>query len=119
VRSRRAGERVKTSSTRYLARELRLPVSGYYRPVPEIDAWIRRRVRMCHWKQWQRTRKRVRHPLALGTGKRQAILTALSRKRHWHLSSTLATQTRMTNAWLERQKLLSVRAMWMKAHCYA
>ncbi len=25
-------------------------ISEYYRPVPEIDKWIRRRIRMCYWK---------------------------------------------------------------------
>ncbi len=71
-------------------------ISEYYRPVPEIDKWIRRRIRMCYWKQWRKTRTKVRHLLALGTSRRQAIFTALSRKGYWHLARTLATQTGMT-----------------------
>ncbi len=94
-------------------------ISEYYRPVPEIDKWIRRRVRMCYWKQWRRTRTKVRHLLALGTSRRQAIFTALSRKGYWHLSKTLATQSGMTNKWLRRQGLISVRDCWMKSHGYA
>ena len=94
-------------------------ISDYYRPVPELDQWLRRRLRMCFWKQWRRTRTRVRNLLVLGTGKRQAIFTALSRKSYWHLSKTLATQTGMTNAWLASQGLLSIRDLWMKAHGYA
>ncbi|BBE11030.1 hypothetical protein HH1059_10970 [Halorhodospira halochloris] len=57
--------------------------------------------------------------LALGTGKRHAILTALSSKSYWRLSRTLAMQTGMTNAWLANQGLISVRDQWMKAHGYA
>ena len=94
-------------------------ISDYYRPIPEIDSWIRRRIRMCHWKQWRRARTKVRHLLALGTWKREAILTAISRKSYWHLSKSLATQTGMTNAWLASQGLLSVRDLWLKAHGYA
>ena len=94
-------------------------ISDYYRPVPEIDKWIRRRIRMCYWKRWRKTRTKVRHLLALGTSRRQAIFTALSRKSYWHLSKTLATQTGMTNKWLQRQGLISVRDLWMKAHGYA
>jgi hypothetical protein len=60
--------------------------------VPEIDEWLRRRVRMCYWKQWRLVRTKVRHLLALGVGKRQAILTAISSKSYWRLSKTLATQ---------------------------
>jgi RNA-directed DNA polymerase len=94
-------------------------ISDYYRPVPEIDHWIRRRMRMCYWKQWRQARTKVRHLLALGTWKREAILTAISRKSYWHLSRTLATQTGMTNAWLASQGLISVRDLWLKAHDYA
>ena len=61
-------------------------------------------------------RTKVRNLLALGTSKRQAILTAISSKSYWHLSKTLATQTGMTNDWLKSQGLISVRALWMRAH---
>jgi RNA-directed DNA polymerase len=94
-------------------------ISQYYRPVPELDEWLRRRVRMCYWKQWRRTRTKVRHLLALGTGKRAAILTAISSKSYWHLSRTLATQTGMTNDWLQAQGVISIRSLWMKAQGYA
>ena len=93
-------------------------ISEYYRPVPEIDEWLRRRVRMCYWKQWRLVRTKVRRLLALGVGKRQAILTAISSKSYWRLSKTLATQVGMTNLWLKEQGLISVRALWMKAHGY-
>jgi RNA-directed DNA polymerase len=35
-------------------------ISEYYRPVQDIDDWVRRRLRMCHWKQWKRVRTKVR-----------------------------------------------------------
>lgn len=94
-------------------------ISDYYRPIPELDHWLRRRVRMCYWKQWRYVRTKVKNLLALGTGKRQAILTAISSKSYWHLSRTLATQTGMTNEWLRSQGLISIRDLWMKAHGYA
>ena len=110
-------------------------LSEYYRPTPELDEWIRRRLRMCYWKQWRRCRKRVRELLKLGVSERQAVLTALSRKSYWHLSRTMATQSGLTNAWLksqpsrrrdsppqggsdrrERQRLVSVRELWIAFH---
>jgi RNA-directed DNA polymerase len=94
-------------------------ISEYYRPVPEIDHWIRRRIRMCYWKQWRWARTKVRNLLALGTHRRQAVMTAISRKSYWHLSKTLATQTGMTNQWLASQGLISVRDLWIKAHGYS
>jgi RNA-directed DNA polymerase len=90
--------------------------SQYYRVIPEIDQWLRRRVRMCYWKQWRYARTKVRNLLKLGTFKRTAILTAISRKGPWHLSRTLATQTGMTNQWLKDQGLLSVKELWVNIH---
>jgi len=91
-------------------------ISHYYRPIPEIDHWLRRRVRMCYWKLWRYARTKVRNLLKLGTSKRTAILTAISRKGPWHLSRTLATQTGMTNKWLKDQGLLSVKELWVNIH---
>ncbi|TKB11152.1 group II intron reverse transcriptase/maturase [Desulforhopalus sp. IMCC35007] len=91
-------------------------IAEYYRPVPGIDEWIRRRVRMCYWKQWRYARTKVRNLLKLGTNKRHAILSALSRKSYWHMSRTLATQSGMTNLWLADQGLVSIKKLWSVIH---
>ena len=92
-------------------------LSQYYRPLPELEAWLRRRLRMCLWKQWRYVRTKVRALLKLGTAKKTALLTALSRKGPWPLSRTLATQTAMTNQWLsESLGLVSIRALWIALH---
>lgn len=93
-------------------------LSEYYRPIPELDEWLRRRVRMCYWKQWRHTRTKIGHLLALGVSKRTAVLTGISGKSYWHLSRSQATQTGMTNDWLQAQGLVSIRDLWMKAHGY-
>jgi RNA-directed DNA polymerase len=71
---------------------------------------------MCYWKQWRYARTKVRNLLKLGTSKRQAILTALSRKGPCHLARTLAAQTGMINKWLYGQELISVKEQWVKVH---
>ena len=45
-------------------------ISEYYRPIPEIDPWLRRRIRMCFWVQWRRRWTRIGNLLKLGVGKR-------------------------------------------------
>ena len=55
-------------------------IADYYRPIPGIDHWIRRRVRMCYWKQWRRPRTKVRELLRLGTSLSASIPVAMSRK---------------------------------------
>ena len=91
-------------------------IAEYYRPVPEIDHWLRRRLRMCYFKQWRRARTKVRELRKLGTSLQAAISVAISRKGPWHLSRTLATQTGMTNKWLMDQGLLSVKELWVHIH---
>ncbi len=56
-------------------------ISEYYRPIPELDEWLRRRVRMCYWKQWRLCRTKISHLLALGVDKWAAIVTGVSGKR--------------------------------------
>ncbi len=91
-------------------------ISEYYRPIPGIDEWLRRRIRMCYWKQWRYARTKVRNLLKLGTSKRHAIMTAISRRGPWHLARTMATQAGMTNKWLLEQGLISVKDQWVKIH---
>ena len=76
-------------------------ISEFYRPIPELDHWLRRRVRMCYFKQWRKTRTKVRKLLKLGASLNAAISVGLSCKGYWRLSRTLATQTGMTNQWLK------------------
>ena len=91
-------------------------ISEYYRPIPEIDAWLRRRARMCYWKQWRYARTKVRELLKLGTSLHAAISVAMSRKGPWRLSRTLATQTGMTNQWLKDQGFVLVKDLWVNIH---
>jgi len=91
-------------------------ISEYFSPVPLIDQWIRRRLRMCYWKRWRYTRTKVRELRKLGTSLKAAIFVGLSRKGPWRLSRTLATQTGMTNKWLKDQGLVSVKELWVNIH---
>ena len=80
----------------------------------ELDQWIRRRLRMCYWKQWKRPRTRIRNLLALGAPRDHAVATGLSRKGYWRLSKTLATHTGMDNKWFLRLGLVFLRYAWGK-----
>ena len=91
-------------------------ISGYYRPIPWIDHWLRRRIRMCYIKQWRRCRTKVRELTRLGCNLRLAISIGLSRKGPYRLAKTLATQSGMTNKWLKDQGLVSVKDLWVKIH---
>ncbi len=79
-----------------------------------LDQWLRRRIRMCYWKQWRRPRKRRRELLRLGVPRRQAIRHARSRKAYWHMAKTIASGVGLNNAWLQEQGLLSMKILWAK-----
>ena len=91
-------------------------IAEYYHPIPEIDHWLRRRLRMCYLKQWRKAKTKVRELRKLGTSLHAAIPVAISRKGPWRLAKTLATQTGMTNQWLKDQGLLSVKDLWVNIH---
>ena len=106
-------------------RELRLYIQGwinyyglseYYRPLPRLDEWIRRRIRMCYLKQWHKPRTRIRNLIKLGTRTRTAVSLGVSSKGPYRLARTLATHSGMTNKWLAQQGLVSVRELWIKFH---
>ena len=87
-----------------------------YNDAVELDHWLRRRIRMCYLKQWNRARKRIGELIKLGAPKYHAILTGLSRKGYWHLAKTLSTNMGLSNAHLEKQGLTSIRTLWIKIH---
>ena len=93
-------------------------ISQYYRPVPELDDWIRRRIRMCYWKQWRWVRTKIKHLLALGVSLKTAIQHGVSSKSYWHMARTPGLQQALSNAWLKAQGLVSVKGLWSKAQGY-
>ncbi|HEY8529832.1 MAG TPA: group II intron maturase-specific domain-containing protein, partial [Paenibacillaceae bacterium] len=54
-----------------------------------LDQWIRRRLRMCLWKQWKRVRTRYRELRALGVPEHLAHVMANSRRGPWEMSRNL------------------------------
>lgn len=106
---------------RELARYIRgwtnyFALSEYYRPLPGLDQWIRRRIRMCYLKQWRKARTRVRKLMQLGCTKESAVYLGASQKGYYRLAKTLATHSGIGNKWLEQQGLVSVRDLWIKFH---
>ena len=91
-------------------------LSEFYRPVPELDHWIRRRIRMCYLKQWCRMRTRIRQLIRLGVSTKLAIYIGSSSKGYYRLAKTKAVQIGLNNDWLKVQGLVSVKEQWVKFH---
>ena len=93
-------------------------ISQFYSPIQGMDDWIRRRIRMCYWKQWRYVRTRIQKLLELGVPQSFAVMAGASSKSYWHSSKTYAANAGMSNAWLEKQGVPSVKALWCKAQGY-
>lgn len=91
-------------------------LSEYYRPLPGLDHWLRRRIRMCYLKQWRKPRTRIRQLIKLGVRIRTAVNLGMSSKGPYRLAKTLATHAGMTNECLEKQGLISIREQWIQFH---
>src|SRR6266571_2382090 len=91
-------------------------ISEGYHDIPEIDGWIRRRVRLCYWKQWRWCRTKIRNLLKLGVQLGTAIRAGMNRSGPWAMSRRLATHTGLTNQKLKEQGLISVKEQWVKIH---
>ncbi len=89
--------------------------TGYQRCVT-LDHWIRRRVRMCYWRQWRKVRTRVGFFLKMGVSKKWACLSGLTRKGPWRSAKTKAIQMAISNDFLKTQGLYALRDGWIKLH---
>jgi len=125
IRLRRLAGRSWGVSMQYRYESLLLYIRGWmnyfgigmkYNDVVELDHWLRRRIRMCYWKQWRGTRRRIGELIKLGSARYQAIRTGLSRKGYWHLAKTLSTNMGLSKAFLEQQGLVSIRTLWIQIH---
>ena len=84
-----------------------------YQKSVDLDQWIRRRMRMCYWKQWRRPRTRVRNFIDLGVSTELAVSCGASSRGYWHSARTEGIQLALNNKWLNEQGLVSLRDIWI------
>jgi len=81
-----------------------------------IDEWLRRRLRMCIWKQWKKVRKRIRSLIQLGASEQKAFEWANTRKSYWRVSQSPVLQTTITNERLEQRGYQSILKRYNRRH---
>ena len=91
-------------------------ISRSYAELVELDQWLRRRVRLCYWKQWKRPRTRRRHLLALGVSREKVKLATRSRKGYWRMAGNSIVQRALTKQWLWAQGVPHMRQQWIALH---
>jgi len=108
------GERVRRLS-RYIKGWLGYyGLSEYKKPIAELDGWIRRRVRMCYWKQWKCRGTRIGKLLSMGVEYHLAIGQGKCRRGLWHASNMNGLRYALSNAWLQANGLVSFQQRWVQ-----
>lgn len=80
----------------------------------KLDEWLRRRIRMCYWKQWKKISTKYRNLMKLGASKSTAWQHANTRKSYWHTANSFILATTITNERLEKSGLISLLDTYMK-----
>jgi group II intron reverse transcriptase/maturase len=73
-----------------------------------LDAWLRRRLRMCFWKQWKKVKTKHANLVSLGIPVRKAWEYANTRKSYWHTANSWILSKSLTNAYFVKAGLLSL-----------
>ncbi|BAC12036.1 recombinase for Bh.Int [Oceanobacillus iheyensis HTE831] len=74
----------------------------------EFDKWIRRRLRMCMWKQWKLPRTKVRKLISLGVPDHKAYEWGNTRKNYWRISKSPILSRTLGNSYWSRLGLKSL-----------
>ena len=67
-----------------------------------LDEWIRRRIRMCYWKQWKKIRTKHDNLVKLGIENYKAWQFANTRKSYWRISNSPILNKSLDNKTLEK-----------------
>lgn len=67
----------------------------------DIDGWIRRRLRMCYWKEWKLPQTKYRRLVGLGAKEVDAKRWSYSRKGYWAIAGSPILTKTVTNRHLE------------------
>ncbi len=96
---------------------------GYYaiadmkRALKELAEWLRSRIRMYIWKQWQRVRTRFARLKGYGISKEQAWQWANTRKGYWRTAhSPILTTQALTNENLAAMGMLDILKRYEVLH---
>ena len=76
-----------------------------------LDEWIRRRIRMCYWKQWKKIKTKHDNLVRLGIENDKAWQFANTRKSYWRISNSQILTESLNNKILERLGYLSLSSI--------
>lgn len=78
----------------------------------ELDKWIRRRIRMCYWKQLKKCKTKRENLIKLGISEEVAKEHSGSRKSYWRMADTPAMHMALNNKTLGKLGYTSLTSVY-------
>lgn len=78
----------------------------------QLDGWIKRRLRMCLWKNWKKPSTKVRNLVQLGVPKWKAHEWGNTRKSYWRISKSPILHRTLGNSYWSHLGLKSLKARY-------
>lgn len=81
----------------------------------KTDEWLRRRLRMCYWKQWKKISSRLDNLIRLGLSRSMAWEFANTRKGYWHIANSPILDRTLTNMYFCTLGLTGLSDVYFKS----
>ena len=78
-----------------------------------LDEWLRRRIRLCYWKQWKKIKTKHDNLKRLGIDGYKAWEYANTRKGYWRISNSPILARTLTNKYLKGQGFITLTERFM------
>lgn len=115
--------RSKAMSMEYRAVKLKQTITGwinYFKladlngALREIDKWLRRRLRLCYWKQWKKIKTKHDNLVKLGIDNFKAWEYANTRKGYWRISNSPILNITLSNNYLKEQGFMTLTESYLR-----
>ncbi|WP_010241136.1 group II intron reverse transcriptase/maturase [Clostridium arbusti] len=78
-----------------------------------LDEWLRRRIRMCYWKQWKKLKTKHDNLKRLGIDEYKAWEYANTRKGYWRISNSPILSRTLSNKHLKKQGFITLTERYL------
>jgi len=78
-----------------------------------LDEWLRRRIRLCYWKQWKKIKTKHDNLKKLGIDEYKAWEYANTRKGYWRISQSPILTRTLSNKYLKEQGFITLTEKYL------
>ena len=82
----------------------------------DLDEWMRRRLRMCYWKDWKKISTKHSNLVKLGIDTSKAWEFANTRKGYWRIANSPILNSTLTNAHFEQLNLTTFSHAYLSSN---